>query len=181
MNKFIQVSVIPFLALCSSCAVFFQEPSPVSTQQGQPGTELLFLKGDFDAALIEFARISQTAGTAEERNQALYGLACTQIMMARTDEQLTTAIGNLQKWDEEKGDMTFNENRRLLIYALKHQGDYLAEKHHEQAQQEKKKNGVIVGQQQKIAEMANKVKRLEKQLAELEAIDEKFQEKRKAL
>lgn len=182
MNKFTQVIAVLYLALCSACALFSQAPSPVSTLQGQADAELLFLAGDFDAALTEFARISQTAVTAEERNQALYGLACTQIMVARTSEQLTKAIGNLQRWDEEKGNMTtFSENRRLLIYALKHQGDFLAKQHREQALQEKKKNSVIVSQRQRISEMAETVGRLEKQLDELEAIDEKFQEKRKAL
>lgn len=181
MNKFIQGSVILYLAFCSSCALFSQAPSPVSNLPGQAGAELHFLKGDFNAALIGFERIAKTAVTAEERSQALYGLACTQMTMARTGEQLAKAIDNLQKWDEEKGNMPFSENRRLLVFALKHQGEYLAKKSREQALQDKKKNSLIANQQQKIIQMSETVEKLQKQLDELEAIDENFQEKRKAL
>lgn len=181
MNKIIQGIIILYLALCSSCALISRDPSPASTLAGQAGAELLFLKGDFDAALTGFERLSQTAVTAEERSQALYGLACTRMMMARTGEQLAKAIDTVQKWDEEKGNMPFSENRRLLVSALKHQGEYLAKKSREQALQEKKKNSLIANQQQKITQLAETVEKLQKQLDELEAIDENFQEKRKSL
>lgn len=184
MTRFLKVSFILYLALCSSCTPYtrpYQAPAPDLAAKDQANAELLFMKGDFDNALLEFERIYATGPGAEDRNQALYGLACTQMMVARTGEQLAQAIANLQKWDEEKGSSPFSENRRLLVFALKHQGEYLQKKNSEQVQLERKKNSLIANQRQKITQMAETLERLQKQLEELETIDENFQEKRKTL
>lgn len=187
MTRFLRAVLILCLVMGCSCTRPSQAPLPDLAVQDQPdaesqaNAELLFMKGDFDNALLEFERIYATAPGAEDRNQALYGLACTQMMVARTGEQLAKAIGNLQKWDEEKGSSPFSENRRLLVSALKHQGDYLKKKNSEHVQLEKKKNSLIANQRQKITQMTETLERLQKQLEELETIDENFQEKRKTL
>ena len=169
------------LFFCSSCASLFHPPATEPTSPVQANAELLFFKGDFENALTRFQQIYQTSLTNENRNQALYGLACTQMMMARNHKQFTEAINSLQKWDTEKGNSPFLENRRLLFYALKHQEDFLKSQNQEQLLLEKKKNWLITHQRKKISQMAITLEALQKQLEELEAIDENFQEKRKSL
>ncbi len=181
MTRFLRAGLIVCLVMGCSCARRDQAPAPDLAGQDQANAELRFMKGDFDNALLEFEKIYATAPGAEDRNRALYGLACTRMMVARTGEQLAQAIANLQKWDEEKGSSPFSENRRLLVSALKHQGEYLKKKNSEQVQLERKKNSLIANQRQKITQMTETLERLQKQLEELEAIDENFQEKRKTL
>ena len=67
------------------------------------------------------------------------------------------------------------------IVAFKAQGERLHVKSQELSRLVKRKNGVIASQRKKITEMADTVDNLQKQLEELEAIDETLQEKRKAL
>lgn len=176
--------ILLYLLLGSSCT-FLSQPLPPETRLPpgfQRDAELLFMNGDYEEAQREFQWIyNETDLAAEDRNQALYGLACTQIIMARTDRDLVEGIANLQKWDEEKGALPLSENRRLLVLALKHQSDILVKRHRDQQRQESRKERLIANQKEKIAQLAETIERLQKQLEELEAIDEKFQEKRKSL
>jgi outer membrane protein assembly factor BamD (BamD/ComL family) len=179
----VQLSFVLILLSGSACTLQYQAgvPDDKLPVQLQTEAELHFLEGDFDKALREFQRLHETAITAEERNQALFGLACTQIMAARTDEQFSEAIANLQKWDAEKGTSPFVENRRLLIFALKHHDDLLETRNRERIQLEITKNRLIADQRREISQLTEALKKLQKQLEELEAIDENFQEKRKTL
>ena len=112
---------------------------------------------------------------------ALYGLACTQLMLARNDHQYIEAISNLHKWDAIKGGAPFTENHHLLVLALLHHRDIIQRRNIASAKREKKKNILITKQKKKISTMVHTVKKLQNQLEELEAIDETFQEKRKPL
>lgn len=116
-----------------------------------------------------------------EKNGALYGLACTQLMLATNDSQRIEAIRNLHKWDAEKGSAPFTENHHLLVLALKQQANLMQQKGKDAKQREINKNTLISSQKKQIAEMGSIVKNLQKQLEELEAIDEIFKGKRKAL
>lgn len=152
---------------------------PEPAEQTQSAAELYFINGNFEDALLEYEEIFETSLSPEDRNLALYGLACTQMMLARSDEQLVEAIGNLQKWDAIKGTDSFIENRHLLVLALKQQSDLIQEKMDEQVQRDKQKDNVIAYQKKKISLMTSTLTKLKNQLEELEAIDETFQEKRK--
>jgi hypothetical protein len=176
------------LSLCSSCTLLQLPAFPVSAEPGLAFAEQLFINGEFERALHEYQQIYETAQSPEEKNLALYGLACSQMMLARTDEQLVEAIGNLQKWDAIKGTAPFRENRHLLVLALKQQGELIKEKNKEQAAREAQQITLIDNQKKKIAQMVstvenlqNQVKELQYQLQALEAIDENVQEIRKTL
>jgi hypothetical protein len=160
-------------------------PSPIipeaTAEKTQSVAELHFINGNFESALLEYEQIFETSLSPEDRNLALYGLACTQMMLARSDEQLLEAISNLQRWDASKGSAPFVENRHLLVLALKQQGEFLKEKTEGQLKHEKQKNSVIAYQKKKISLMASTLVKLQKQLEELEAIDETFQEIRNPL
>ena len=173
--------MILYLLLGSSCAHLSQTSPPTPGLQLESDAELFFLKGEYQDALREFQQVYETALAAEDRNQALYGLACTQITMARTDRELAEGIANLQKWDEEKGNGPFQENRRLLVTALKQQGDVLVKRTREQQKQGNRKDRLIANQKERIAQLTVTIEMLQKQLEELEAIDENFQVKRKKL
>lgn len=143
--------------------------------------EIFFINGDFAKALLEYEHISETALAPEDRIPALYGLACTQLMLASSDEQLAEAIATLEQWDAEKGKAALTENRRLLIMALKHHSKFMQDKILEQATSAKRKEILIAQQKEKITQMGAFVDNLQKQLDQLETIDENVQEKRKPL
>ncbi len=169
------------LLLFSSCTTMHIPVLEESSQSTQVNAELLFINGDFENALLEYEEIYDTALSSEDRNYALYGLACTQLMLARNDHQYIEAISNLHKWDAIKGGAPFTENHHLLILALLHHRDVIQKRNIASAEREKNKNILITKQKKKISKMVHIVKKLQNQLEELEAIDETFQEKRKPL
>jgi hypothetical protein len=154
----------------------------------QAFAEQLFINGDFERAILEFEQTYETAHSPEDKNQALYGLACTQMMLARTDEQLIESISNLQKWDANKGTAPFIENRLLLVLSLKQQGELIAKKNRAKIARETKNTSLIDDQKKTIDQMISTIKKLQNenialqnQIEALEAIDENVQEKRKSL
>jgi hypothetical protein len=173
------------LVLISGCA---KAPPPILPEPDEAGlltAEQDFINGDFAAALLKFEKIYATAPVQNDRVVALYGIACTQMMLARTEAELATAIKTLQKWEALKGGAPFIENHHLLVLALKQQVEIIskrqieaAQKELEEAQNEEKKNRLIANQKQKITQMANNVKMLQEQLKQLETIDETIQLKR---
>ena len=176
------------LLLCASCNVMQMPAFTAPADQTHVFAEQLFINGDFKRAIVEFEQTYETALCPEDRNKALYGLACTQMMLARTDDQLIEAIGNLQKWDANKGTAPFNENRLFLVLSLKQQGELIAEKNREKTARETEKISLIDDQKNTITQMIstieklrNENKALQNQIQALEAIDENVQEKRKSL
>jgi hypothetical protein len=169
--------------LCSSCAQppAADLPEPEELPPSRSLGDELFLNENFAEALIEYGHAYETAIAPEDQSQALYGLACTQLVLAYSDIQMTEAIGNLEKWDDEKGDTPLTENRHLFVTALKSQVQRILKLRQEQTHLAKQKNNVIANQRKKITQMANTVDNLQKQLEELEAIDETLQEKKKPL
>jgi hypothetical protein len=181
--------LLPLLmSLCSSCTVLQMQAFPAPANHTQAFAEQLFINGDFENAILEYEQIYDTALSPEDKNNALYGLACTQMMLARTEEQLVEAISNLQKWDANKGTAPFTENRHLLLLSLKQQSGLILEKKTALVERENLQNSVIANQQIKISQMTStieslqsQIKKLGNQIEELEAIDENVQKQRKPL
>lgn len=183
LRKLIQLSLSYTLLLSalllSSCTNLPLGLLPAPADQSQKNAEQLFINGEFDKALAEYEFIHQSAVLPEDRNRALYGIACTQLMVATSDADFIQAVKHLLRWNVNKGSSQFSENRHLLILALKQQSDLLQKKSDSQQAREKHKNKVIAFQKKKISQMANTLEALTKQLEELETIDENFQEIRK--
>jgi hypothetical protein len=188
------INNIMFLRLILLCIVIISTSSCTSfissldiaqpeeeVESAQASADMLFINGDFENALLEYEQIYETALSHEDRNAALYGLACTQMMLANSDLQLIEAIDNLLRWDANKGPAPFTENRHLLTLALRQQSYLIQQKHVALAAREKRKNNVIAYQKRKISQMSSTLKNLQNQLEELEEIDETYQEKRKPL
>ncbi len=177
------------LFLSTSCTEITPQnlPAPVD-YHAQAFAEKLFINGDFQNALLQYEQIYETALSPQDKNHALYGLACTQMILARNADQLVEAIGNLQKWDADKGRAPFTENRRLLILALQQQSSLIKNKDKTLTESQNRQDSVIVDQQAKITQMTTtneqlqfEIKKLQKQIEEIEAIDENVQSKRKPL
>ena len=190
--RFIRRVSLLFLFLlllwCSSCTMMQQPKSSLPGKHAQPLAELLFLDGDFDRALLEYEQLYETALSAEDRNHALYGLACSQLMVAHTEEQFIEGIGNLQKWDADKGIAPFSENRLLLVLALKQQIKRITEQDKERIARETAQATLIDDQEKKISEMTSTIQKLQAQIEELhnqiaalEAIDMNVQERQNSL
>ncbi len=174
----ILIAVILLFSACGKLPI--QVVSNPSTQIHE-GADLLFINGDFQNALSEYEQIYKTSSVPEDRNIALYGLACTQLMLAHNDHQYIEAISTLQKWDAAKGSAPFIENHHLLVLALIHHRNVIQEKHRKLTEREKNKNLLISRQKKKLSKMVTIINKLQNQLEELEAIDKTFQEKRKPL
>jgi hypothetical protein len=181
--------LLPLLmSLCSSCTVLQMQAFPAPANHTQAFAEQLFINGDFENAILEYEQIYDTALSPEDKNSALYGLACTQMMLARTEEQLVDAISNLQKWDANKGTAPFTENRHLLLLSLKQQSGLILEKKTALVERENLQNSLIANQQIKILQLTStieslqsQIKKLGNQIEELEAIDENVQKQKKPL
>lgn len=165
-----------------------QSKSSAQEENTHPLAEQFFLNGDYEKALLQYQQIYETALSAEERNHALYGLACTQMMLAHSEEQFIEGIGNLQKWDAGKGNAPFSENVQLLVLSLKQQSKRIEENNKDRLARETKQMVLIDEQKKKISEMTSTVEKLQTQIEELnnqiaalEAIDENVQEKQKSL
>jgi len=176
------------LVLCCSCTEMQLSTFNTPVEHAQSHAEQLYINGDFETAAVEYKHIYQTALSPEDKNSALYGLTCCRIMLARTDDQLVEAIGDLQKWDANKGTAPFWENRHLLVLALKQQGERIEERKQFLVEREKELKAIIADQQIKISQMASsskiqqaQIEKLQNQIAELEAIDKNVQDKRKPL
>jgi hypothetical protein len=186
LNQLLLFLLLP--VLYSSCTVMQPLTSPKKEVRPQAFAEQLFLNGDFENATLEYEQIYETALSAEDKNHALYGLACTQLMLARNEDQLVEAINNLQQWDANKGNAPFVENRHLLILALQQQGELIKKRKNNLRERQNEQNALIANQQIKIAKMTatiedqqNQIEKLQTQISELEAIDKNVQEKRKPL
>ena len=183
--RFFHLLTIMILAFttssCTGLLTGFKTPPQEEVEVSQPAAETLFINGDFENALLEFEHAYETALSHEDRNTALYGLACTQMMLANSDLQLIEAIDNLLRWDANKGSAPFTENRHLLTLALRQQSYLIQQKHVALAARDKRKNNVIAYQKKKISQMSTTLQNLQNQLEELEEIDETYQEKRKPL
>lgn len=180
--------ILSLLLLCTSCSMMQLPAFTIPEDNTQAFAEQLFINGDFEQAILEFEQTYETALCPEDKNQALYGLACTQMMLARTDDQLIEAISNLQKWNANKGTAPFIENRLLLVLSLKQQGELIAANNRVKMARETENILLINDQKKTIAQMITTIEKLQNenielqsQIEALEAIDENVQEKRKSL
>lgn len=176
------------LSLLVGCAELDlpQLEEPTENSRMIAGAERLFINGNFEQALAEYERLSLNSLTPKEKNHALYGLACTRLMLAENAEELVVAIDDLQQWDIKKGRARFTENRHLLVMALQQQAALIHERHKILTENEIQKDNRIAEQKIRIAEkkmkisqLSSQLKKLQTQLLELEKVEENVQEKRK--
>lgn len=180
----LDITVVFFLSLLSffaGCAPLNLPPLEEPTENSRmiAAADRLFINGNFEEALVEYEQIFLKSLSTKDKNHALYGLACTRLMLAESDEELAQAIDELHVWDINKGRAHFTENRHLLVMALQQQATLIRQRHKIFSDKETQKDQRIAAQNKKISRLNSELKKLETQLLELEKIEENVQEKRK--
>lgn len=145
----------------------------------QQKAERLFINGDLQNALLQYEHIRDTTLSNQQRTRALYGLACTQIILAESDDQLAEGILNLNRWSSEKGTDNVVENRHLLVLALMRQRERLLRQQQERRNKNKIQRRQISHQKKVISRLGETMTNLQNQLKELEALDEHYQEQKR--
>ena len=172
--------VILLLLLIASCTPLQQiQLIPSKGDRIQAEGERLFINGNFQNALLHFEHIYETSLSAHQKNMALYGIACSQIILAEKDEQLAEGIHNLVRWDAAKGSAAFSENHHLLVLALSHQGERLLQQQQRLEKNWQRQARQINQQKKMISKLGETMVNLQNQLKELEALDEHYQEQKR--
>lgn len=180
VKVFLSTTCLLVLLSLSGCAPL-QDFTLIPSEDGevQEKAERLFINGDFQNALLQYEHIRDTTLSAKQRTRALYGLACTQIMLAESDDQLAEGILNLNRWNSEKGKDNVVENRHLLVLALMRQRERLLGQQQERKDKNKVQRRQISHQKKVISRLGETMTNLQNQLKELEALDEHYQEQKR--
>ncbi len=168
-----------FMLLCTSVLLFSCSVVPVvissdpDMQKLKLG-ETLFEQEHYKEAEKTFIAVLEAHIPINTANTAVYNLACTRIMQAKTLEDLSNALILLDTWRQTSQPIISVENPQMVITAQKKiaqiiEADVIAR------QLEDKKNKQIILQQSKMIET------LQHQISALEAIDQELQEKKKPL
>lgn len=162
-----------------------------------PGIEALregekeFQLGNYKNAESIFEKIYTSNTDLQTQNTALYNLTSTRIMLAKNREDLLSSLKLLNEWHETYPGVLYVENPNVLIAALKGHIVFLEQEQKEVIRQKKKiKNleakskkdtKLIETQGKTITDLKEALGTLQHQIAELEAIDQQLQEKKKPL
>lgn len=183
LSNIIIFLLLSAVLLHTGCANTSPQPPVETTQHDRRLTvaENFFITGNYTKALAEYERVFNESVSEADKIKALYGLACTRMILAENDEDLISAIDDLQRWDTSKGSAPFTENRHMLVVALKEKGMFMLKQFKDMSESDRKKDKRIADQKRTINQMSSRLEKLQKQLEELEAVEEKFQGKRKPL
>ncbi|MGL1932127.1 MAG: hypothetical protein OCC45_10240 [Desulfotalea sp.] len=160
--KYIILTILLFTSL-PGCSVYpvvvFYDSEVQQLRDGEDQFEL----GNYKKAEKIFIEISKSEIKQQIKNTALYNLACTRIMIARTSSALIKAVQLFNEWKAVNQRLMYMENPDLAIAALKKQSKFI------------KREQAIT--QEKEAQ----IETLQHQISELEAIDLQLQEIKKPL
>lgn len=160
--------------------------------------------GDYDAADKRFAAIREQTANPTTSRMALYGLACTRLMKARTPEDYRQALALWQTWvqcapkkhDKENPSLLDPVIERKMVFSLiPLKGDKITDSEDpgrwfmlrannelqkmkfqlENAQQS------IENRDLKIKALEKEISRLNEQIKALETIDQKIQKKKNSI
>jgi len=135
-----------------------------------------FEQKDYEKAAHIFNALYQRGKAGRMGRRALYGLACSRLIMAADAQQYNDALA---LWDQWAGPMAKNldvEDPRMLTPLLVRLKASFRKKAHIE-----KKDDKIQALNEKMEAMREKIDRLTHQLKELEAIDQKIEQKKKAI
>jgi hypothetical protein len=141
-----------------------------------------FFSEDFAEAEQIFTDILANSDKGVYKNEALYGVACTRMMVAEDVERYKAAIRLLETWRlQGVGINEFGENPRMIIQALARSVTFLECEPEIKYVINKKNDELVKKQQDEIQKLYDTIGRLQHQISVLEAIDQETQEKRKPL
>jgi hypothetical protein len=152
-----------------------------------------FSAGDFGRARSVFDMLSESAQSAEVSRQALFGLASSKLVLARTPEEYEDALSTWKKWSERSNSVKGCEDPRLLTPFLQRLQSSIKDAgvclpHGAQggrASREPGGRGILQCKEKEMQSLRSKlelrereVRRLRHQLESLEEIHRKYQEKK---
>ena len=151
-----------------------------------------FHNNDFQKALEIYSSLSQLSKDDKIRRKALYGMACTRLIMADNVNDLNEAIILFDTWSQLlPTDIETEDPRMLKPVILRKALPGVTEerikkrsntsKNKENLKQLEAKDSEILRLQTRVKEMAQEIQTLKRQISSLEAIDQKIQEKKKEI
>jgi len=145
---------------------------------------LAFQNKDYEKALEIYRMLSQLARNEEIRRKALYGLACTRLLLSESPEELSESIILWDVWSQLESQET-KDGYPILLRPL------LLQKGFPEKREKEKKPDIKNSLKRKIAhkdkeirllksrikKMEQEIKKLTHQLSSLEAIDKNIKQK----
>lgn len=144
----------------------------------EAGENAFFQKQYGDAAAI-FSLIVDRSKDPGLKNIALYNLACTKLVVSENEYEFIEAMTLLSEWSPSKGENGFFENPLLLIPALWKTAEVNKKERLEILKKNKALNAMVKHQNKEIVKMKQIIQNFQRQISELETIDQEIQEKRK--
>ena len=149
-----------------------------------------FQNGDYQKALEIYSILSQLADNAKTRRKALYGLACTRLILSENTKDLDEAIVLWDAWSQLVPPEIVDEDPRMLKPLLldkafpekikkKISTRKKIDKNEDSSEILKARDNKILQLQKQLKIMENEVETLRHQISSLEEIDQDIFEKKK--
>ncbi len=169
------------LQFCAGCTVVqivdILGPDGQMLREG----EKQYAKGNYQEAATLFEEVLSSDTGIQTHNAALYNLACAKIALAENDLQFVNAITELKTWQKSFEAGLYIENPELIITALDKRLEILHKEKATTTALVQKNRIQITSQHDKISQLKSRLKILQHQISELEAIDHQIQKKKKPL
>jgi len=191
------VSLLIMIAGCSTLDTVLYG-SPEAQKTDPPDADALtlsqgaeaFRNGAYEIAIEIYSGLSQLAEDEKARRKALYGLACTKLVMAETANDLNESIILWDTWSQLLPPVTEDEDPRMLKPVLLRKALPGMDEKRVKKRTDASKNKVnlktleakdtqILQLEAQLKEMEKEIAKLKQQISSLEAIDQKIQEKKK--
>ncbi|MFZ5570860.1 MAG: hypothetical protein ACOZF0_10665 [Thermodesulfobacteriota bacterium] len=148
--------------------------------------------GDYRKALEIYQMLSQLAKQKKIRRQALYGMACAQLIQAEDEVEMETSITLWDAWSGIAADELKEEDPRLLKALLDQKMEFKRTEANKLLEPRprprkpdiraiRKKDAEIKRLRAQIERLKSELRESTHQLETLEAIDQKIQEKKKGI
>jgi hypothetical protein len=198
-NLWIMMVLIFLLFITAGCGtVLYGPPGAQKTEPPDPDVLTLnrgdeaFRNEDYEKAIEIYSGLSQLAENEKIRRKALYGLACTKLILAETASDLNESIILWDTWSQLLPQVTEDEDPRMLKPILQRKAlpgmDEERVKKRTNTSKNKislkaleEKDNKILQLESQLKEMEKEIQKLKQQISSLEAIDQKIQEKKKEI
>ncbi|NLI34647.1 MAG: hypothetical protein GX422_17975 [Deltaproteobacteria bacterium] len=175
-------------------AVSTPRPAEVELRLWREGVES-FSKSDYEKALALFETLSESARDSEMSRKALFGLASTRLVLAKTQAEFNEAMVLLNCWKEIAPAEMSSEDPRLLLSALERFSEFSAAETPRPKTRRKDRDIVYSNflacrnslqlkekemerMKSRLESRDREIKKLKSQIESLEAIHQKFQERK---
>lgn len=164
--------------------------------------EKAFLLGNYEKAEELFLQVYNSESESQYKNTARYNLACTRMITAENSKTFKEAFSYLTDWKKPYHSGFYTENPTLVVTALKKSGSKIRQQADLLKAENRKLTKALEGQNSEIDNLEQNISNLrtlltsyqedsisaqemietlQRQINELEVIDQQLQEKKKPL